>query len=171
MAGIAHMFFGFASKTLRPKVPLPVWLVGSELIDLVAIAFMLTGIEKPNEAYWSHSMLMSAAWGLAFGLVLRIAYRDWKSGLLGFGAVFSHWILDAIVWPMTSVYPERGDAVMPFLPGNPAGIGLGFYRSSIAAWATELGLTAIGVAIYVAYRVKRRPGRAGTPAESSRSTS
>jgi membrane-bound metal-dependent hydrolase YbcI (DUF457 family) len=163
VAGMAHMFFGFAAKPLGPKVPLPVWLVGSELIDLAAIAFMLAGIERVGEAYWSHSMLMSAAWGLAFGLVLWIAYRDWKSGLLGFGTVFSHWILDAIVWPMAAIYPDKSEAIMPFLPGNPAGIGLGLYRSAFAAYATEFGLTAIGLAIYVAYRVRRRARAAGAP--------
>jgi membrane-bound metal-dependent hydrolase YbcI (DUF457 family) len=169
MAGIAHIFFGFASKPLGPKVPLPVWLIGSELIDLLAVALMLAGVERVGEAYWSHSLLMSAAWALAFGLILRIAYRDWKSALLGFGAVISHWILDAIVWPMTTVFPDRPDAIMPFVPGSPAGIGLGLYRSAFATYATEIGLTAIGIAIYVAYRVRRR--RPGTLPESSRSTS
>jgi hypothetical protein len=164
MAGIAHLFFGFASKPLGPKVPLPVWLVGSELIDLLCIPLMWMGIERVGEAYWSHSLLMSAAWGLAFGLVLWIAYRDWKSGLLGFGAVVSHWVLDAIVWPMTSIFPDRPDAIMPFVPGSPAGIGLGLYRNPAAAYATEIGLTALGVAIYVAYRVRRRRAAAAAAA-------
>lgn len=159
MAGIAHAFFGFAAKPLRPRVPLAIWLVGSELLDLLALLFMVAGIEKPNEAYWSHSLLMAVAWSIVFGFILWIAYRDWKSGLLGFAAVFSHWIVDAIVWPMTAVFPDRPNAVMPFLPGNPAGIGLGLYRSPFAAYATEIGLTACGVAIYVAFRIRQRRRR------------
>jgi hypothetical protein len=163
MAGIAHAFFGFAAKPLGPKVPLAAWLVGSELLDFAAIAFSYAGIEGPNEAYWTHSLLMAAAWGLAFGLALWIAYRDRKLGLLGFGVVFAHWLLDALVWPMAAIFPDRATAVMPFLPGSPAGIGLGLYRSAFAAYATELGMTAAGLAIYVAYLVRRRRGRAAIP--------
>ncbi len=151
MAGIAHLAFGFAAKPLRPKVPLAVWLVGSELIDLVWIASYLLGI-----ADWSHTLVMSAAWSVIFGVIAAVIGRDWKAGLLGFGVGISHWILDAVVWPMTYVFPDRPDAIMTFLPGNPAGIGLGLYRHGAGVYATELGLTLAGAAVYAAFLLRRR---------------
>jgi membrane-bound metal-dependent hydrolase YbcI (DUF457 family) len=157
MAGIAHFAFGFAAKPLKPKVPLAVWLVGSELLDVLAITFSYIGLERPNEAYWTHSLLMAAAWGLAFGAIVGGFAREWKAGAFGFGVVLSHWVLDAIVWPMTSIYPDRPDAVMPFAPGNSAGIGLGLYRNSaVVAWITELGLFLGGAAIYAIFLARRR---------------
>ena len=151
MAGIAHLAFGFAAKPLKPKVPLAVWLVGSELIDIVYLATALIGLND-----LSHTLVVSAAWSLAFGIILGAVYRDWKTGLLGFGVVISHWILDAIVWPMIYVFPDRPNAIMTFLPGNPAGIGLGLYRHPAAVYATEFGLTLAGAAVYVIFTVRRR---------------
>lgn len=151
MAGIAHLAFGFAAKPLKPKVPLAVWLIGSELIDLVWIASYLLGLKD-----WSHTLLMSAVWSIILGGIIGGIGRDWKAGLLGFGVGISHWILDAVVWPMTYVFPDRQNAIMTFLPGNPAGIGLGLYRHPAAVYATELGFTLIGAMVYVFFLVRRR---------------
>lgn len=165
MAGLAHFGFGFAAKPLAPRVPLAAWLAGSQLIDLLAITLPLVGLEKPDEAYWSHSLLMAGVWGLVFGLAVGGFSRDLKAGLLGFAVVFAHWMLDALVWPMAVIYPDKATVVMPFLPGDPAGIGLGLYRSVAAVAIVEPVLFLGGAAAYAVYRIRlrrRRPG-GGTP--------
>jgi hypothetical protein len=135
---------GFAAKRLAPKAPLWVLLVASEALDLLCFAFMSLGVEQMAESTvdlvsgiqyvtegsvpWSHGLLMSLAWSLAFGALAGLLWRDQRTGFAVGLVVFSHWVLDLIVH-------------VPDLPllleGSPL-LGLGL-------WGSGAGLVVSGI--------------------------
>ena len=61
MAGL-HIGFAMASKRLTPEVPLAVLIAAEELLDLLCLVFLPTGMEK-NGAYLLSSDFCSSATG------------------------------------------------------------------------------------------------------------
>ena len=163
-----HLGVGFAAKRIAPKAPLWALLVATEMLDLLCFAFMALGIERmavtttnirqgmtivtPGTVPWSHGLLMSIVWSTVVAGIAHFVFRDRRTSIVIGLVVFSHWVLDLIVH-----LPD-----LPiFLKGSPLlglrlwGSGLGLIISVIL----EIGLLAVGIALYQTYR-KRTAARA-----------
>lgn len=155
MAGLAHISTGFAGKWLSSRIPLAVFLVASQLLDLLWVLFWLTGIESVGVP-WSHGLLMSVFWSVLAGGIIFIFYRHLKSSLAVGAVVFSHWILDFITHPMGAVFggePLSPDLYLAFY--NSPKVGLGLYNSSIVTvYVFDIGFGVLGILSYILYRKK-----------------
>jgi hypothetical protein len=143
--------FGVAAgvKGKSPDVPLWALMVSTQLLDIVFIPFLLTGVETIEgsgyggsviHADYTHSLVGALIIAIVAGL---IAGRFWgrKSGIIIGSVVFSHWILDLIV--------HRAD--LPILPGNWGNLpllGFGLWRISALSMTIELLLIIIGGFFY-----------------------
>jgi len=165
---LGHFAVGFAAKRAAPKTSLG-WLMAAPLLaDLLWPIFLLAGWERVRidpgntaftplafDAYpWSHSLVMMAAWGAAFGGVYLVVSRSGTRGgrqsvtmpgsqRLGVAAllaalVVSHWVLDVVA--------HRPD--MPLIPGGGPLVGLGLWNSVPATLVVEGTLFAVGVGLY-----------------------
>jgi hypothetical protein len=144
-------------------MPLWVSLAAAQWLDIVWPLFVLTGIERVEVAPgdtaftplafvhypWSHSLVMSIAWGVAFAAVVRALGASWRVASICGALVVSHWVLD-----FASHRPD-----MPLWPAGPS-FGLGLWRSVPATLAIELTMFGIGVALYA--RATRARDRVGT---------
>jgi hypothetical protein len=150
---IGHFAVAFAAKKAAPKASLGTLVVAAAFLDVVWPVLVLLGVERfrivpgftavnPFDfTYypWSHSLLMTLVWSLAFALVYFAWSRD-RNGTIWVGiAVASHWVLDVV-----SHVPD-----MPLYPGGGEKLGLGLWRSIPATFAVEGILFAAGVALYV----------------------
>ena len=157
MAGIAHLGFAFGAKPLAPKVPLIIFLIAAELLDLLWFLFNFLGIENlSGTSPWSHGLFMSVIWSILAGASVGLIFRSSRAGIFTGTIVFSHWILDLFTHPMGAVL--AGHPLPPDLPlffnGSPK-VGLGLYNhSAIVAYLTELILTGAGLVIYITYKRK-----------------
>jgi len=81
MGSLGHFSVGLAAKPAVPKVSLGVLLLASWILDVFAIAFGFTGIERAEIGNpWSHGLFMSVVWSMAFGLLAKRIYRDCRAG-------------------------------------------------------------------------------------------
>jgi hypothetical protein len=150
---IGHFAAAFAAKKAAPKVSLGTLVIAAAFLDVVWPVLVLLGIEhfrivpgftaiNPFDfTYypWSHSLLMTIVWSVAFGFAYFATSRD-RAGAVWVGLlVASHWVLDFV-----SHVPD-----MPFYPGGSEKLGLGLWRSIPATFAVEGALFAAGIAIYV----------------------
>ena len=78
---------------------------------------------------YTHSLLGTAVWGLAFALFILAKWRDLAPAILGFLVVMSHWVLDLVT--------HRPDLT---LAGGEHKIGLGLWDYPWAAIPLELAL-------------------------------
>jgi len=150
---IGHYGVSFAAKPLARHVPLWVWFIAVQWMDLVWSILVLVGIEKlriipgftqanPYDLYYmpfTHSLPGSIALSLLLGTIVApfISQRRVATMLLIAGASFSHWILDLIVHT-------------PDLPlyDNSAKVGLGLWRHVALSVPLEIVLLALGAVIY-----------------------
>jgi hypothetical protein len=161
---IGHYAVGLAAKRLEPRLSLPILLAAPQVLDLLWPIFVLTGIERvevaPGETAftplrfdsypWSHSLVMSIVWGIAFGAIVRVRGASIRGAAIVAALVVSHWVLD-----FASHRPD-----MPLWPGGGPLLGLGLWRSVPATLAVEIALYAAGVALYATRtRAKDRTGR------------
>src|SRR5712691_11150935 len=143
---IGHEAIGFASKRLAPRTSLG-WLIAAPLLlDLLWPIFLLLGIEHVRiqrgitrmspfdftDYPWSHSLLMSVVWGIAFGGIYWIVTRYGRGAIVLFFGVVSHWVCDLVV--------HRPD--LPLWPGGPK-VGLGLWNQPIATVGIESAMFAI----------------------------
>jgi membrane-bound metal-dependent hydrolase YbcI (DUF457 family) len=150
---IGHFAVAFAAKKVAPKASLGTLVLAAAFLDVVWPVLVLLGIERfrivpgftavnPFDFVyypWSHSLLMTAVWALAFGLVY-LAVKGDRVGAIWVGiAVASHWLLDFVT--------HRPD--MPLYPGGGERLGLSLWQSIPATFAIEGLLFAAGIAVYV----------------------
>lgn len=161
MAGLVHVAAGFAAKPLVPRAPVWLTIVAAVLLDLLAAAFALLGLEKMGHAPWTHGLLMAVAWSITAGLIFGLLYRERRMGLLLGALVFSHWLVDYITHPMGAVFGERfATPDLPLLFDGSPKVGLGLYNSSaVTAYVTELASLALGIALYGAYKLRQRAAK------------
>lgn len=148
---VGHHAVGFASKRLVPGVSLG-WLVAAPLfLDLVWPVLVLSGVERVridpgNTAVtplafdhypWSHSLAMTAAWGLLFAGTVFLATRNRAASVVAGLGVVSHWVLDAL---------SHGPDVPVGLSGPM--VGLGLWRSVPATAAVEGVLFLAALVLY-----------------------
>ncbi len=157
MSPTGHFAMGFAAKAIDRAIPLWLLLTASWAIDLLYFVFQFAGLDSADFAPWSHSLLMAALWSALGALISFAIYQKIKTSVVIALTIFSHWLLDFIVWkhnPLT------------FDPTLRAGFGLyeaigfnladaGFNRPSIIATAIEAGMLAAGIIFYLARRGRK----------------
>jgi membrane-bound metal-dependent hydrolase YbcI (DUF457 family) len=163
------MFIGHAAVALavKPRVPRRSlgWLIAAAFfVDLIWPVLLLAGVEvveiHPGDTAftplafvhypWSHSLVMTAAWGVVLALAaLRGRLAPARDFLWIAGLVVSHWVLDWVT--------HRPD--LPLVPGGAGRYGLGLWNSVPATLAIEGAMFAGGLAIYLrATRARDRVG-------------
>jgi len=141
------------TKPAQKRVPLWLWFLEVQWLDIVWATLVLLGIEKvrifpgfteatPLDLYYfpySHGLPGSIALSIVFGGIVSLSTQGnrWKTGLLVAAASFSHWILDLIVHT-------------PDLPlyENSAKVGFGLWRHVAISLPLELVILGFGAWIY-----------------------
>jgi len=158
MSPTGHLAIGFAAKKYAPKVHVAVFMIAAYAIDLIYFIFLAIGIDRPDYDPWSHSLLMAIIWSLSAGLITLSVCKELRSGFVIGLVVFSHWILDFIVWDNVPLF---------FDTTNRAGLGLydkiGFSMTgmkldsgTILATTIELSMLFVGLAMYLFFVRKTR---------------
>lgn len=162
---IGHYAAAFIAAT-HPRAPrLGTLFVGAQLVDFAFFGLVLTGVEKlrlspgitvmnPMDLYYmpyTHSLLGTFGWAVAFALLLRWWLRDWTASTIGAAVVVSHWFADLLV--------HRPDLT---LWGTPPEFGLGLWNHPAIAMPLE-AMLAFGALIWFRYRTRPRPGHRNMP--------
>jgi hypothetical protein len=157
---VGHYTSAFVAAA-HPKAPgLGTLFVAAQLVDIAFFAFVPLGVEamrvlpgisamNPMDLYhlpYTHSLLGSVAWGLAFAAVLRLWIGNWTAGLIGGAVVVSHWFLDLLVH-----VPDLT------LAGAAPKLGFGLWNHPAIAMPLELAL--IGGSAWLYARRTRAIGR------------
>jgi hypothetical protein len=140
---VGHYGVSFAAKPAATRVPLWVWFIAVQWLDVIWSVLVLMGIEKLRivpgyteanalDLYYmpySHGLPESIVLSLVFGgiVVVFIPGDRAKTALLVAAASFSHWILDLIVH-------------RPDLPhyDNSAKVGFGLWQHVAVSFPLEL---------------------------------
>ena len=152
---IGHYSAAFVAAA-HPKAPkLGTLFVAAQLVDIAFFSFVLLGIEhvrivpgftamNPMDLYdmpWTHSLIGSLAWALAFGGAIFAVTRSRIAGLLGTLVVLSHWLLD--------VFVHTKDMTL----AGGAKFGLGLWNQPTIEMPLEIALT-LGAALVYARATK-----------------
>jgi membrane-bound metal-dependent hydrolase YbcI (DUF457 family) len=156
---IGHFAVAFAYKKAAPRTSLATLVAAAQLLDLLWPILVLTGVETlriepgPDPFLhlrflhypWTHSLVMSIAWGAAFALLYRAKTGYARGAILVGLLVVSHWVLDWVT--------HRPD--LQLAPWSATRVGLGLWMSPVATVAVEAAMFAAGIALYV----RARPAR------------
>jgi len=163
---IGHFAVAFAAKPVAPRTSLATLIAAAQLLDLIWPILVLLGVETmriepgPNPflhlrflSYpWTHSLLMSIAWGAAFALLYRAKTGYARGAALAFALVVSHWVLDWVT--------HRPD--LQLAPGIETRVGLGLWTSPAPTVVIEAAMFVAGIVVYVRARPARdRAGSSG----------
>ncbi len=84
-----------------------------------------------------------------------ILFTKNKKGAILIGIlVLSHWVLDFIGWPMRVINPDLSG--VPLLFSDLETVGLGVYSTWFGALTMDIGVFAVGFALYLHYLLKRK---------------
>ena len=158
MSPTGHLAIGFAIRKYAPQIPLFVILIAAYAIDLVYFLFLALGIDTYEYNPWSHSLFMAVIWSLIAGLITLFISKKSRNGFVIGIVVFSHWILDVIVWDNMLIFFDKTQRI-GFGLYNRIGFsltGLKLNSASLLASSIEFGMLIIGVIIYVLYLRKLR---------------
>jgi hypothetical protein len=160
-----HVGVALAIGRAERRVNVGVFVVAALLLDLVLWVFVLLGWEwvtipadfasthQPKFVFpYSHGLLAGIVWSLLAAAVawaslsqLRMARR--RAAALIAAAVFSHWLLDALV--------HRAE--LPLAGAASPVIGLGLWHSMPVALGVEAAIVAAGVVLFMSgSRLSRR---------------
>jgi len=148
---VGHLAVALSAKKLDGRLPLSVATAASFGIDLLWPLLLLAGIETVRvdpgntaftplsfESYpWSHSLVMTLAWGAMAGALATFLLKSKRSGLMVMALVASHWFLDLVT--------HRPD--LPLWPGG-VKLGFGLWNSIPATMLLEGGMLVGALAIY-----------------------
>jgi hypothetical protein len=151
MAGLAHFGLGFAAKRIAPQVPLAFLLIACGALDFLCLGLILLGLD-PN-AYLTHSLVMALVWSVIAAGITALISRNFRATLVIGLLVFSHWVVDAITWPMAAVAPDYNAVGMPIVFQDAPRIGLGLYRTVFGVILGEGVFLLAGVALYVTWLI------------------
>src|SRR5262245_46612194 len=110
---VGHYGVSFAAKTAAARVPLWVWFIAVQWLDVIWSVLVLLGIEKvrivpgfteanPLDLYYmpfTHGLPGSIVLSLVFGGIVAVFTTGNRAAtvLLVAAASFSHWLLDLLV--------------------------------------------------------------------------
>ena len=160
---IGHFGFGLGAKKFAPKVSLGTLFMAVQWADLLWPTMLLLHVEHVSigtgdphfpfdfDKYpITHSLLMGIVWGLCFGVLRWLFYKDGRGAVVLGICVVSHWFLDLVV--------HRPD--LPLFPGDSSKVGLGLWAWPLVTAVVEGVLFVIGMALYMrATRAKNAVGR------------
>jgi hypothetical protein len=139
---------------IAPDIHPIILVLCAYLLDIVFLGFMLFGLEdmpksdRIVEAPWSHSFFMALFWSGLTGLACFLITSDLSIGLILGILVFSHWVVDFIVSPMTYAFPnDTGKLIHPFRGSSK--VGLGVMRTKAGVIIVEGGITSLGCIIFL----------------------
>lgn len=149
---IGHLGVALGAKRLQPGVSLGVLVLATQFVDVLWPVMLIAGAEHvriapgvtavtPLDFYdypWTHSLLMTAVWGVAFAIVYGMNTGQTRAALLCGALVVSHWFLDVIV--------HRPD--LPLYPTG-TGYGLGLWDSPVGTAIVESVMFGAGLWLYV----------------------
>jgi hypothetical protein len=159
---LGHFGLALAAKRAAPKTSLGTLLLATNFADCIWPILLILGWESVrivpgitkmtplDFTYpWSHSLLMSAVWAIAFASIYFAARRYRAGAWVVAAGVLSHWVLDWI--------SHRPD--MPLTPWSQQKYGLGLWNSAAGTVTAELALFFCGLWLYLAgTRSKERTG-------------
>jgi hypothetical protein len=152
-----HIGAALAIGRAERRVNVGALVAAALLLDFVLWVFVLLGWEsvvipanfavthQPEFVFpYSHGLLAALLWSLAAAMVALAACVELKQGRLAAAglfaaAVFSHWVLDALVH-----VPE-----LPLLGANSTKVGLGLWQNMPVALAVEAGIVVAGLALFL----------------------
>lgn len=152
-----HVGVGLALGRAERRLNVGFFIAAALLLDMLLWLFILAGWESvtipadfgsTHQADftfpYSHGLLAAAIWSivaalLAWLMLARGMPRRSSIGLLIAAAVFSHWVLDALVHR-----PE-----MPLAGAASARVGLGLWDRMPIALAIEIALVVLGLALFL----------------------
>jgi hypothetical protein len=150
---VGHYGVSFAVKPAGVRVPLWVWFIAVQWLDVIWSVLVLMGIEKvrivpgfteanPLDLYYmpfTHGLPGSIALSLVFGGIVALFTTANRGAtlLLVAAASFSHWVLDLVVHT-------------PDLPlyDNAAKVGFGLWRQVALSFPLELVVLGLGAWLY-----------------------
>ena len=151
MSPLGHFSIGFFAKKYALKLNIFLLLFASFFIDVVYFISDALGGEIKGELSYSHSFVAAILFSLVFYLVALLITQNHKLGYVLGLVVFSHWILDFLVWDNLS-----------WLPRSPQNIGLGLYSwmgidasnvefnlSVLFTTVLEVTMLAIGLIVFI----------------------
>ncbi len=160
---IGHHAVAFGSKKIAPRTSLGTALMAANWLDLIWPIFLILGIEHVRlsgatnpflaadfyDYPWTHSLLMSIVWSLAFAAVYWMITKYARGAVISGLLVFSHWVLDFVTH-----IPD-----LPLAPGSSTKVGLQMWKSPLATIVVESILFFIGTVVYLrATRARDRTG-------------
>lgn len=152
-----HVGAGLALGRIEPRVNVGVFVAAALLLDALLWVFVLLGWEaleirpdfaRTHQPYFvfplSHGLLGSLGWTATAAAVAGIACRRsaglcWRVAVLVGLAVFSHWLLDALV--------HRAE--MPWTGGGGRKLGLGLWQAMPLALAVEAAIALTGLWLFL----------------------
>lgn len=148
---IGHNAVAFASKRAAPLTSLGTLTAAAMFPDLIWPIFLLLGVEQVriapgatkfspldfNHYPWTHSLVMTVAWAVAFALLYWIIRGYARGAVMVAAGVISHWLLDFVT--------HRPD--LPLWPNGPR-VGLGLWNSPAGTLAAESAMFVIAVLMY-----------------------
>lgn len=149
-----HIGVALAIGRVERRVNVGVFAAAALLLDLLLWLFILLGWEsvkipadfaathQPEFVFpWSHGLAAAAAWSVLAAALSYQLYRPAMPRAAGLvaAAVFSHWLLDALVHR-----PE-----LPLAGGSSAVVGLGLWNHLGVALGVEAALMLCGLALFL----------------------
>lgn len=149
---IGHWAPALAAASRRSTPSLGTLFVAGQLVDWAFFGLVLLGVEhmrfspgisvmNPMDLYhmpYTHSLLGSGLFALAFAAAIWLASKSRAAALLGGAVVLSHWLLDLLVH-----VPDLTIA------GNPPKLGMGLWNYPAVEMPLELAITFGALWLYV----------------------
>lgn len=152
-----HLGVGLALGRAERRVNVGVFIAAGLLLDVVLWLFVLLGWEsvtlpadfaRTHQAAFvfpcSHGLLAAIGWSALAGAAAFVSYgrlgpSKMRVAVLVAAAVFSHWLLDALVHR-----PE-----MPLVGADSAKVGVGLWQNMPAALVVEAAIVVLGLCLFI----------------------
>ena len=155
---VGHYGVSFAARGTNVALPLWVWFVAVQWLDVGFMTFVLTGVEKVRitegftesndlDLYYmpfTHGLVGALVMSVIFAAIVAIVFPAGRRPL-GFGLValasFSHWLLDMVMHT-----PD-----MPLFDDDSTKVGLGLWDNVAVSFSLELIVLGLGVWVYTRF--------------------